>query len=234
MTSQPTPAIITIASSKGGVGKSTVCICLAGALLARGNSVHIIDLDENQTVMRWHTQHRIDLAGLTVTTVPAIEFPAHLRLVTAQGGNDYILIDVAGVYEKAMLQAMGRSNLVIIPAQPSEPDLHEATKVVRDLTDLNDSFNGAIPFRVLLNLFEPLDPHYQRHAVAELSRLQLNRFETVLHKRAAFREAFMTGLSPHFADASRAPTAKAIVELDAIVTELDIILANALNAESAA
>ena len=45
--------IITCASSKGGVGKSTTCVCLAGAFAKAGDTVHIIDLDSNGTVSRW-------------------------------------------------------------------------------------------------------------------------------------------------------------------------------------
>ena len=45
--------IITLASSKGGVGKSTITGCLAGVWAADGDTVHIIDLDNNRTVSRW-------------------------------------------------------------------------------------------------------------------------------------------------------------------------------------
>jgi cellulose biosynthesis protein BcsQ len=45
--------IITFASSKGGVGKSTSCVALAGAYARAGQRVHIIDLDGNKTASRW-------------------------------------------------------------------------------------------------------------------------------------------------------------------------------------
>ena len=215
------PTIITIASSKGGVGKSTVCIALAGAFARRGRRVHIIDLDENETVGRWARQHRLALSGLSVTTSTPAEFNAHLREIASRD-LDLILIDVAGIYEKAMTHAMGRSALVIIPAQPSEPDIHEATKVIRDLTDLNDTFGGRVSYRLLFNLFDPLDPHYQRHIVDEVARLGLLRFETVVHKRAPYREAFMNGLPPHFAE-GRQTVAKAVFEIDALVIEIEVL-----------
>ena len=167
------PHIITIASSKGGVGKSTICISLAGAMAAAGQSVHIIDLDENKTVLRWHTQHQVRIPNLSVSSAAAADFSAHFKAV-ANERYEMILIDLAGVYEKALLHAMARSSLVIIPAQPSEPDIHEATKIIRDLTDLNDSFQGNVPYRILLNLFDPLDPLYQRHVVDEIGRLGLH------------------------------------------------------------
>ncbi|MEZ5773692.1 MAG: ParA family protein [Hyphomicrobiaceae bacterium] len=216
------PRIITIASSKGGVGKSTVAIAIAGALAKRGRRVHIIDLDENETVGRWARQHQIAISGLSVSTAAPAAFNEHLRDVAAHD-LDVILVDVAGVYEKALTHAMGRSSLVVVPAQPSEPDIHEATKLIRDLNDLNDTFGGTVPYRLLLNLFDPLDPHYQRHIVDEINRLGLQRFQTVVHKRAPYREAFMNGLPPHYAEAREA-VAKAVVEIDALVSEIDALV----------
>lgn len=226
-------SVITIASSKGGVGKSTLTIMLAGAFCHRGQRVHIIDLDENATVARWHRQHAVTMPGLTVAAIKPEAFSDHLKAAKTEQ-HDVILIDVAGVYEKSLLQAMARSNLVIIPAQPSEPDLHEATKVIRDLQDLNDSFGGHVAYRLLMNLCEPLDPLYQRHTLGEVARLKLVRFDTLVHKRAPYREAFLNGITPHFAGERRGSVVKAIDEIDAIVVEIDAALAQTEIKEKAA
>lgn len=229
----PAPTTLTIASSKGGVGKSTLTIMLAGALCRRNARVHIIDLDENATVGRWHQQHNVAMPGLTVSVIKPDAFSEHLKGLKNQT-LDYILIDVAGVYEKTLLQAMARSNLVIIPAQPSEPDLHEATKVIRDLQDLNDSFGGQVAYRLLLNLCEHLDPLYQRHALAEVARLNLTRFDTLVYKRAPYREAFLNGITPHFATDRRDSVLKAVAEIDAVVAEIDAVLQQPATQEQAA
>lgn len=227
--------IITIASSKGGVGKSTACIALAGAFIARKASVHIIDLDENRTVLRWFTQHCVSLPGLSVVQVAPTDILSHLKdLLSDRHKPDYVLIDVAGVYEKALLQAMARSNLVIVPAQPSEPDIHEAMKVIKDLADLNESFNGAIPYRLLLNLVEPLDPHYQRYTIDEVTRLKIQRFETLMHKRAPYREMFLSGKTPHQEGQGRASVAKAVAEVDSILDEIEAVLAQQTKQKAAA
>ena len=223
--------VITVASSKGGVGKSTVCICLAGAFATHGRSVHVLDLDDTQTVSRWHRQHVAVLPNITAEAVSPQDFGVRYKLAAATA--DLILIDVAGAYEKTMLQAMARSSLVIVPAQPSEPDLHEATKVVRDLADLNESFSGAVPCRLLLNQIDPLDPMYQRHAMAEVVRLGLPRFETALGRRAPYREVFMTGQVPHAADRTREPVRKAVAEIDALLAEITAILHPTTHQEAA-
>ena len=48
------PFIITFASPKGGVGKSTTCLAIAAALASRGEPVLILDLDQTNTLIRWY------------------------------------------------------------------------------------------------------------------------------------------------------------------------------------
>ena len=60
--------IITCASSKGGVGKSTTVACLAGAFAYVGETVHIVDLDNNRTVSRWFADASIRPSAITVST----------------------------------------------------------------------------------------------------------------------------------------------------------------------
>ena len=45
--------IVAFASSKGGVGKSTICAAVGAWLASRGEDVLILDLDHNRTVDRW-------------------------------------------------------------------------------------------------------------------------------------------------------------------------------------
>ena len=45
--------VLTIASSKGGPGKTTVAMLLAGALAAEGGTVLVLDADPTQALSRW-------------------------------------------------------------------------------------------------------------------------------------------------------------------------------------
>ena len=45
--------IITVASTKGGVGKSTVVLNLATVLLNQGKKVAVLDADSQGTVSKW-------------------------------------------------------------------------------------------------------------------------------------------------------------------------------------
>ena len=66
----------------------------------------------------------------------------------------------------------------------------------------------------------PLFPTYQRAALADIARSGMQRFDTMLTERAAYAEIFMTGNPPHYADQSREPVRKAVVELDMLAREV--------------
>lgn len=165
----PSPIIITLASSKGGVGKSTTCAALAGALAARGATVNVIDLDQNQTLYRWYSTHLPNIPNLAVLAATPETFNEILATASADGPA-YILIDVAGAYEATMIKAIAASQLVITPAKLSEPDLREASKIMGEVEAFNTRFGSQIAHRVLVNEAEPLDPQYQRHALSEIGR----------------------------------------------------------------
>ena len=45
--------ILTFASTKGGVGKSTTATLVADSLLRRGETVRLVDFDEQNSVSKW-------------------------------------------------------------------------------------------------------------------------------------------------------------------------------------
>lgn len=230
--SQSGAIIVAFASPKGGVGKSTTCAALAGALARRGAAVHIIDLDQTRTLHRWFTRFRPAIPNLHVEAVAEADFMAYIRRIYP-AHRGFILIDVAGAFAKAMIQAATLAHLTISPAKLSEPDIMEATKLNRELADLGQSIGKTISHRLLVNEVSPLFPTYQRAALADIARSGIERFDTLLTERAPYAEIFLTGQPPHYADQSREPVRKAVVELDHLARELLTLLYPALQQEAA-
>lgn len=230
--SQSNAVIIAFASPKGGVGKSTSCAALAGALVKRGAPVHVIDLDRTRTLHRWYNRFKPDMPGFRVEAVEESDFMAHIRSVypTHRG---FILIDVAGAFAKAMIQAATLAHLTISPTKLSEPDIVEATKLNRELRDLAATIGKPIPHRLLINEVSTLFPTYQRAALADIARCGVERFNALLTERAAYAEIFLTGDTPHFADQSREPVRKAVAELDILAKEICALLFPAQQQEAA-
>jgi chromosome partitioning protein len=212
-------SIITFASSKGGVGKSTACAAVAGALCKKGYAVTVIDVDQNLTLHRWFTTHKPAIAGLSVIATNPQDFTRTVD-AAAESGADFVLIDIAGSYEATVIKAIRASTLVISPARLSEPDLREAGRILLEVHAFNKQFKVAIQHRLLVNDAEHIDPQYQRLSLAKLDNSALKRIANLMYKRVAYREIFLSGLPPHYAEQSREAIRNAVKELDLITDEI--------------
>ena len=217
--------IITCASSKGGVGKSTTVACLAGAFAHVGETVHIVDLDNNRTVSRWFGDASTRPRAITVSTPDPQELTGHLQDLSRNQAPDLILIDVAGSYERALTVAAARANLTIIPATLTEADVFEAAKTAHHIQQIFASFGQEPLFRLLLTKVQSLSSHAQKHAGSELRRFRLPLLQTALAQRAAYEEIGLSGLPPHYADADRPTVAKALTELNTLRNEITTLVA---------
>jgi chromosome partitioning protein len=216
--------IITLASSKGGVGKTTITGCLAGVWAAAGQSTHIIDLDNNRTVSRWFadTARRPDV--VTVSSPDPAALTDHLAELASTTRPDVILIDVAGTYERALTVAVARAHLTLIPASPTEADIYEASRVARHITSVYEAFGREPLYRLLLNRVQAISSGAQLYATLEIVRLRLPRIKTRILQRAAYEELGLSGQPPHFADRKRPTVAKAVEELDAVRADIEALL----------
>ena len=189
--------IITFASSKGGVGKSTTCACIAAALAARGEETLILDLDQNRTLATWSKTARAANTALPHLTIVAPN-PADLTQVLRENGSAYrhILIDLPGTREVTLMKALARSDIVIIPAQPSQPDLREACVIIKDLEDVCETRGVRIPYGLLLTKVHPRPTRVTEHISSEIARLKLQRFTTHLVERSSYKELFLHGQTP--------------------------------------
>ena len=217
--------IIAFASPKGGVGKSTLCLVMAGALAARGYPVHILDLDQNRVLAQWARNHTPAITNLTVEAVPESTFMERLKELygTYQG---FLLIDVAGSMDTTVLYAATVASLAITPTGLDVNEITEAFKLYRSIADLGAKVGKTIQHRLLVNRVPTLLMAAYQKAILdhELPRSGMARFSTILHARTAYPETFSTGEPPHFANQSREPIRKAVEELDALVDEVLALL----------
>ena len=210
--------IIVFASSKGGVGKSTTCAALGALLATRGARVHIMDLDQNQTLAVW--SQRGQIANLDVAAVQPEQFSEHFR-EASQGAFDHIFIDLAGVREITLMKAIGKADLVIIPAQHSEPDVRQAMMIVRDIQDIEETLGRPVPYRVLFTKVRPLRTKLDQFIEEELAREKIARFAVQLVDRIAYKEMFLNGIPAH----AKEPDRGAGAELAMLASEIEQALA---------
>lgn len=137
--------IITIANSKGGVGKSTLAVHLAAWLHEQGHSVTLADCDTQQSSSEWIREAIPELKAVRLGNPNEIlnELPA-LALET-----DYVIADGPGSNTETSRALLLRADFAIVPCKASMLEvraLAKATEVLRQAQDIR----GGIPKAVIV------------------------------------------------------------------------------------
>jgi chromosome partitioning protein len=143
--------VLTVGTTKGGSGKTTICALLASVFAAKGFSVRILDADPQATATQWFARSLDAGRALENIAVDVVQGADRLVVALAAASQaDVILIDVPGVVDEILNIAAGHSEMILIPARASGADLPE---VVRLLARLDAMYEGAKPFltRCVLN-----------------------------------------------------------------------------------
>ncbi|MGE4049044.1 MAG: ParA family protein, partial [Acetobacteraceae bacterium] len=129
-------ATVSLASAKGGVGKSSLAILIGSELaLAKGWKVALLDSDLNQHSVAFGK--RANIPGLTVIgDISEDNILPTLRQAEAE--NDVVIIDLAGGSSTLALMALQRSHFVLVPTQTSLPDTRDAMKTIAQIDNAQE------------------------------------------------------------------------------------------------
>lgn len=105
--------VISLVSSKGGVGKTTSAVVLASEFVAAGRTVVLVDADPNKPLEAWSRLRllpealRVVMDDSAETIIDTIE--------DARASADFVIVDLEGTATDRIGFAVARSDLVLIP-----------------------------------------------------------------------------------------------------------------------
>ena len=142
--------IVALLNQKGGVGKTTLALHLAGEWARRGKRVTVIDADPQGSALDWSEQRAREGLERPFGVIGLARDTVHREAPELARTCDHVIIDgpprIAGLMRSALLAA----DLVLIPAQPSPFDGWASAEMLKLISEAR-IFRPQLAARFVLN-----------------------------------------------------------------------------------
>jgi len=179
--------IIAVAQQKGGAGKTMLASQLAVAF-AETASVAILDIDPQASLTIWaKLRATATKAGSHITATTTAGWRLSTELEKLAKNHDIVIIDTPPVIDTDNRRAIRASSLVLIPLNPSPPDLWAAEATLKLAAE--EKRKVALVFNRA-----PAASKLRKRLEAEIAARGIRLLETALANRAGYANAFADGL----------------------------------------
>jgi chromosome partitioning protein len=179
--------IVSLYSTKGGCGKSTLAVCLA-AYWSQTKKTVLLDADPQASL----SVCREEVVGVPVFQDTSKGIGKTIAKLAAE--YERVVIDTAGYRRRKNMEALAHSDFVLIPCKPSPFDLREAmgaVELLREIADTGERKGSPPRYAVVLTMA-------QRTAVSAQIRDELEQsgipfMSAQIGQRVAFVETPIVG-----------------------------------------
>jgi chromosome partitioning protein len=203
--------VITLASRKGGSGKSTLTAHLAAFAQRQGKRCLILDADPQGSLTLWHAMR----AGREPRLESAARGIDRLLAHAMIDGVEWVFIDTAPTMWVVVQEAIRAATLVVIPARPGFFDLAAVTETVKIARERQK------PYAVVINA-APVKRDERESPTVAASRGRLEALGIpVWSGQISQRAGYMASLAAGFSVGEVAPDSSAGQEVARLWTAVE-------------
>ena len=143
---------IAMLNPKGGVGKTTIALLIAGEMAERGVATALIDMDRRGNVVAWAekaARRQLELSRITVHDGRGANAVEALQGWIAVA--PFAAIDLPGEETTAAAAAVALADCVVTPMKVSEQDIAGARAAQRFVRRIGEETRRAIPQLFVVN-----------------------------------------------------------------------------------
>jgi len=183
--------VVTIASPKGGAGKSTATVILATELAHAGAGVTILDCDPNRSITIWAERSPLPQRITVRSDVGESEI---VRTIKQQDADArVVIVDLEGVASRLVSRAISQADLVLTPMRATTLDATIGVRALALITEEEEALGRPIRHAVVFTMTRAIKSKQHTAIEASLIRQGVDVISPPLMERAAFSALFEFG-----------------------------------------
>jgi chromosome partitioning protein len=183
--------VVTVASPKGGAGKSTASVILATELAHAGADVIVLDCDPNRSITIWSSRAPLPSR---ITVKADIGESQIVRIIKQQDADGRIVIaDLEGVASRLVSRAISQADLVLTPMRATTLDATIGVRSLALVQEEEEALGRPIRHAVVFTMTRAIKS--KQHSAIEVSLREqgVDIINPPLMERAAFSALFEFG-----------------------------------------
>jgi chromosome partitioning protein len=183
--------VVTVASPKGGAGKSTASVILATELAHAGAEIIILDCDPNRSITIWASRAPLPQRIAVRSDVGESEI---VRTIKAQDADGRIVIvDLEGVASRLVSRAISQADLVLTPMRATTLDATIGVRALALVEEEQEALGRSIRHAIVFTMTRAIRSKQHNAIEASLKEQSVDVVMPPLMERAAFSALFEFG-----------------------------------------
>jgi chromosome partitioning protein len=183
--------VITIASPKGGAGKSTAAVILGTELAHVGAEITILDCDPNRSITIWADRRPLPKRMAVKSGVGEAEIIRTIKQYDADGR--IVIVDLEGVASRLVSRAISQADLVLTPMRATTLDATIGVRALALIAEEEEALDRSIRHAVVFTMTRAIKSKQHTSIEASLKGQGVDVITPPLMERAAFSALFEFG-----------------------------------------